>query len=180
MIDVPAIRDEIAVSVFGGPLLQNTYRGVFVEHLIAAALGNSWRLAGADWLSWDIESDDGLRLEVKNSAAKQSWHEDGAAPSPATFDIASRTGRWEGTQWVATPGRAADLYVFARHPVFDESADHTSPTQWRFYVVTTSKLPDQKKISLRPLENLARSVGIEELADEVEAVAVKVRTAAAR
>jgi hypothetical protein len=106
----------------------------------------SHAVVGADWAAWDLERDDGVRLEVKQSAATQTWEQ--ARPSIATFDIRARTGRFEGATWFAEPGRAADLYVFAWHGRWGENVDQRDERQWEYFVVPTVRLPDAKTIRL--------------------------------
>ncbi len=65
-------------------------------------------------------------------------------------------------------GRNADIYVFAHHPLCDDTADHRDPAQWNFYAVLASTLPDQRRISLSGVRELAEPVGFVELADEVD------------
>lgn len=62
--------------------------------MIGVLLGDDWTYVGADWGGWDFESADYHRLEIKQSAAKQSWAQ--AGPSRGVFDIAPRSGRYEG------------------------------------------------------------------------------------
>jgi len=46
------------------------------------------------------------------------------------------------------PGTFAHIYIFAYHPIMEESADHRDPRQWRFHVVATNRLPAGKTITL--------------------------------
>lgn len=156
-------------AAFGRPLITNVHRGLVVEAIVDAALDSKWNWCAADYSSWDFEHVDATRLEVKQSAARQSWAK-GNRPSACSFDIAKRTGRWEGASWVDAPGRAADIYVFAHHPVADETADHRDPEQWLFYITLTSKLPDTKRISLVRVKALAEAVRFGKLSEEVERV----------
>lgn len=56
------------------------------------------------------------------------------------------------SKWAEAPGRAAAIYVFAHHPVFDPTvADHRNQLQWGFYVLPASFLPPQKTIGLSGL-----------------------------
>jgi hypothetical protein len=98
-----------------------------------------------------------LRLEVKQSAARQTWTGARKATTPI-FDIRARTGYFEGADWVADPRRFARIYIFAHHPIMDESADHRDPCQWRFYVVPTTRLPAGKTISLVKVALLSDAV----------------------
>jgi hypothetical protein len=74
------------------------------------------------------------------------------------FDIRTRTGYFEGADWVADPRRFAHIYVFAHHPIMDASADHRDPSQWRFHVVATDRLPTGKTISLVKMALLSDAV----------------------
>ena len=156
--DPAACRRALADDLFGGPLITNHWRGEWAERLVLAGLGPGWRQVGGGWASYDLEGPDGQAVEVKQAAARQSWHAVGDPPSRPAFDIAARTGRWEGTAWRDAPGRAASAYVFAWHPVADETADHTDASQWRFSVVRADALPDQKTMGLRALARLAAPV----------------------
>ena len=84
-----------------------------------------------------------------------------------SFDIAPRTGYWSdgGSKWVEQPGRPADIYIFAWHPVTEEqTADHRDPDQWEFYVVPEAELPPrQKTIALSRLSKHWAPVKIDDL-----------------
>src|SRR5262245_15883209 len=43
--------------------------------------------------------------------------------------------------WEAQLRQCAHIFVFAWHPVEDETADHRDPNQWEFYVAPTDVLP---------------------------------------
>ncbi len=53
-----------------------------------------------------------LRIQVKQSAARQSWHVDDSRPPRPRFFIAHKTGCYEGAAWIAEPGRNADIFIF--------------------------------------------------------------------
>jgi hypothetical protein len=162
------IQRKVAAAAFGRPLITNVHRGLVVEAIVAAALEPEWRWCSEDYSSWDFERRDGVKLEVKQSAARQSWAAADAKPSVCSFDIASRTGRWEnGVDWIAEPGRIAHLYVFAHHPVTDATADHREPAQWRFYVIATERLPNTRRLSLARLGELGTACTFEELRQTV-------------
>jgi hypothetical protein len=138
------IRARSCAAAFGDFLVSNIYRGLVAEIIVGAALGSDWRLCSGDWRGWDFEHPTGLRLEVKQSAARQTWTGTRKATVPK-FDIRTRTGYFEGADWVADPRRFAHIYVFAHHPVMDASADHCDPSQWRFHVVAADRLPVVKR-----------------------------------
>lgn len=160
---------KVADAAFGRPLVTNVLRAQLVEAMIALVLEPAWHWCGADYAPCDFERADGLRLEVKQSAARQSWSTD--KPSKAIFDVAARTGRNEAQGWVEEYGRAAHIYVFAHHPTFDDTADHRDPAQWLFYVVPTTVLPEVKQIALGTIKTMAEAVPISMLAETVAAVA---------
>lgn len=157
---------KVSQVAFGKPLVTNVLRGHVAEAIIALALEPEWNWCSADYAGWDFERADGLRLEVKQSAAMQSWST--GKPSKAIFDVAARTGYWEsGTEWIAKAGRPAHLYVFAHHSIYGDDVDHRDPAQWQFYVVPSHALPDVKKLGLATICTLTSPVPISALAGEV-------------
>lgn len=141
-------------------VMSNLIRPIYVEAMVWDVMGKDWHYCG-EWDGWDLERKaDGARLEVKQSAVRQTWTDraEHQAPSPAIFDICTRQGYFDRqtNKWVQSPGRHAHLYVFADHPIFDaEKCDQRVPHQWDFYVLQTTKLPkDQQTIRLRPLKAL--------------------------
>ena len=136
-------------------VMNNIERANYVECLIATLLGDSWTLTwttGYEWAPWDLEHDNGTRLEVKQAAARQSWHQcEDFKAKPPRFDIAPRSGYWtRDSKWCDKPGRHADIYVFAWHPETSKRlADQRAPEQWTFYVVRAKCLPPtQRSIGL--------------------------------
>jgi hypothetical protein len=176
-LDLAEIRQRTlgrVSAVFDRPVMQNNFRSLFAEHLVGELIGPSWTHVGDDWLSWDFERS-GVRLEVKQSAARQSWKSNG--PSKPAFDIAPREGYWDGAVYVSKLARHSHIYVFSWQPETDESVDHRRPDQWEFYVVPTGALPDQKTIGLPGLRSLSGfepvtwgqlSRVVRECADQVE------------
>ena len=169
------IRDMLMLR-YDEPVMNNVNRGDYVECLVVIALVPEWWLTwtrGWDWAGWDCQHASGARLEVKQAAARQSWDREELAPRRAPrFDIAPRTGYWtqDGSRWVDSPGRPADLYVFAWHDERREGyADHRDSGQWLFFVVAERDLPsDRKRIGLRGLKALAPACRIRELKRAVE------------
>ncbi len=96
---------DLAAELFDRPVMGNLARPAYVERLVARALLPTWRHVGSDWAGWDLESEAGARLEVKQSAVRQSWTEGPARlgkPMRAVFDVAQRTGYFTdgGSRWV--------------------------------------------------------------------------------
>jgi hypothetical protein len=161
------IRAKASTAAFGNPLIENSFRGFVVEIIVGSALGSTWRLCSADWYGWDFEHASGCRLEVKQSAARQTWAAP-KKPSPPSFDIRERTGYYEGAEWIKKAGRLAQIYVFAYHPIRNDSADHRDPSQWRFHVVPAKQLPASKTIGLVRVALLSDAVPWIGLSEAVE------------
>ena len=99
--------------------------------------------------SADLGNVQSLGSEFRHQGAKRDWDNAGAT-------------------WIAAPERHAQIYVFAHHPVTDDSADHRDAGQWRFYVVATGALPPAKTIGLGKLRRLGEEVGWGDLRAAVE------------
>jgi hypothetical protein len=166
-----AIISRLTRRLYGNPIIRNDLRGELVEEMVAVALEPEWSGCGGDWASCDLKRvSDGLRMQVKQSAALQTWDiPDGPEPKPC-FSIKSKKYRWEGPLRFEDEGRQADVFIFAWHGRTDALADHRNPDQWQFFVVAERDLPAQKSISLSVLANLATSVTFNTLADEVRGV----------
>ena len=139
-------------------LLSNTTRGVVAEFLVGSALR---AVSGVrrEWDPVDLETPEGVRIEVKSAAYVQAWGQ--KKQSRIEFSVA-RTRPWvreTGEYTEEAPKRQADLYVFA--VLGQRECKETDPRdlgQWRFYVVATKQLDkalgDQRTLSLGRLEAL--------------------------
>lgn len=164
------IFSSLISELFDHSIMGNLYRPHYVERMVNLGLGVGFKLVSGDWAGWDIESNEGIRIEVKQSAARQTWTDNPARDGKATkgsFDIAPRTGYYtlDGGEWVPEPGRPSHIYILAWHPVVGKSlADHRDPAQWLFFVVPSEQLPkDQKTISRTVVEKKWPSVNFEQL-----------------
>ncbi len=170
------IIENVVKAHYRKLLMNNVHRAHYVEAMISLALDERWRLVSRDWdwAPWDLESDDGVRLEVKQSAAVQSWNTHDPQEN-RSFDIAQRNGYWDyESRWHAGKARYADIYLFAWHPELNRKiADHRCPEQWLFFVIPEYGLPAQKSISLNSLKKNPATVETvyEGLAATVEAIA---------
>jgi hypothetical protein len=172
VITVDDIVRKATEVTFDKPLVTNVFRSVLVEAIVAAALPD-WDWCSRDYASCDFRHRDSTRLEVKQSAARQTWFAGRA--TRASWDIRPRTGYWGKNGWVARPGRYAHLYVLAHHPILNRKADHRDARQWRFYVVATSDLPKTNSISEAGAASLADAVAFEDLGFHVEALRTSIR-----
>jgi hypothetical protein len=172
---------KACAAMFGRPLVTNVYRSVLVEAIVAMAL-KDWEWVSADYAPYDFRHPNGTRIEVKQTAVKQSWAS--IIPSKSSWDIKERTGYWEdGIRWIPQIGRNADIYVLALHEATDQSADHRDPAQWTFFVLPTSMLPPTQRLSLSRARTMTEPKAVHHLADAVErcmSTLVKTREPSAR
>lgn len=175
-----SIRKMACGAAFGQSLITNNFRGLVAEAIVASALAAHWQWCSKDWAGWDLERADGLRLEVKQSASRQTWARSDNRPSSCRFDIRAREGRYAGAEWIPGRGHNAELFVMAHHFVCDESTDHCAPNQWRFFVVPTLMLPPTKTIGLSRLEKLVTACSYAALPETVSASAAELIQAKAR
>ncbi len=175
------IISQIASELYDQPIMSNLARPPYVERMVARVLGDNWQHVGSGWNGWDVEhKPSGARLEVKQSARRQSWTESGkfkANDSPR-FDIRHRSGQYaaDGKTWIAGDVRPADIYVFAWHSRFDpiEGVDHRIPDQWEFFVLAEQKLPNMKSIGLSSLKLLGcNPISYDRLASVVASEIIK-------
>lgn len=129
---------RLAALLFDQRLIQNQFRSAFVEAMIEPHLARGgWRYVGGNWSGWDFQHKLGTRLELKQSAAWQTWDPFKQAasglppkPGPGIFDIAPRTGWFDeaGAIWtkLAEPGRPAHVYVFAWNGQYGHAVDHVT------------------------------------------------------
>lgn len=136
-------------------LVSNASRGVVAEYLVATALGLERGLR-AEWDAYDLETPEGIRVEVKSSAYVQTWHQ--KEPSRISFGI-PRTHAWDPTTNASSPTarRQADVYVFCLLAHLDqETIDPLDVTQWRFHVLATPELEEhfgeQSSVSLAAID----------------------------
>lgn len=178
----PPTSETIAIDVYNRfinqPVIINVFRASHVEAMVARALGDAYKLTEG-WEAWDIEHrSEALRIEVKQSAAKQTWK--GAdKKSPPSFDIAPRQWQYIGTEAVKVdpPRRLADIYIFAWHGDESDQCDHRDASQWEFLVARASELkPGQKSITRGSLTSqFGKAAWIRwcELAAAVDRIALK-------
>jgi len=148
-------------------LVGNAMRGILAEYIVASALGN---VGGnrIEWDAFDIETNEGIKVEVKSGAYIQSWSQ--KKLSAIQFGIRPTQG-WDSktNSHSSELVRQADVYVFCvlEHKI-QETIDPLNMDQWRFHVLATNKLNRavgfQKTITLGRLKELNPiSVKYEEL-----------------
>lgn len=164
---------RLAAKHFDKPVVENSFRSSLVEDRAIprggwlairgrglARLGFQAPRPSLPFLLDVVPPADGAKLEVKQSAAHQTWSTLDGVKSPGRFDIKPRKGFYDGPKLIRSAGRPADVYVFAWNGYFGEETDHRNQSQLEFYVVPTSLLPaEQKTIALSGVLRLAQHAG---------------------
>lgn len=157
-------------------LVDNVRRGELAEFIVAKAFGVDVRRPREGWATWDltwqIDHETSLAVEVKSAAYLQSWGQ--RALSKIQFVVPKRRGFDRISNALeATARRHADVYVFALLAHKDKlTVDPLRLNQWLFYVLPTHKLDErarsQHSITLKSLTELAgKSTTFEALARKV-------------
>jgi hypothetical protein len=138
-------------------IVGNAMRGIFAEYIVASALD---KISGSrtEWDAYDIESKEGIKIEVKSSAYIQSWTQ--KKLSRIQFDIRPTQGfDSKKNSYSSQLTRQSDVYVFCvLEETNQEAIDPLNLDQWSFYVLGTNELNQavgqQKSISLGRLKEL--------------------------
>jgi hypothetical protein len=154
-------------------LLNNTNRGLFAEFLVAYALGLTDNVR-EEWAPYDLQTENGLHIEVKSAAFVQSWAQEDY--TSIRFNI-RETRAWDkdtGT-YQEISKRQADIYIFAIQIHKDQkSVDCLNTSQWEFYVLPTHIMNkvagSQMTIGLTSLKKLCAPIGFAELPSILEKV----------
>ncbi len=132
-------------------------RGILAEYLVANALELP-QTVRSEWQAFDLETPQGVKIEVKSAAYLQAWHH--AKLSVIRFGI-QPTQAWDAITgiYATERKRQADLYVFSLlHHQDKQTLDSMNINQWQFYIVPAPLLneqfPTQKTISLTSLLKL--------------------------
>jgi hypothetical protein len=141
-------------------LVSNVSRGVLAEFVVAKALDiDTVSNVRDEWAAYDLETPDGIKVEVKSAAYVQSWYQNKLStisfrtPKTLVWDPDTNTRNSE-------PSRVANIYVFALLSHKDKkSIDPMNLNQWSFYVLPTTILDErtrsQHSITLPTLERLS-------------------------
>ena len=160
-------------------LVSNATRGRLAEFIVAHALSVPIDCVRDEWAAFDLETPDGVRVEVKSAAFVQAWAQ--RKPSSPTFVI-RRTRAWDADAgaFAKEPSWQAHVFVFALLAHRErEGLDPFNLDQWEFYVLPTRVLVERKRsqhsITLASLKKLSAPVSFEGLRRAVLAV-VRERT----
>lgn len=144
----------------GSDLVDNTYRGVLAEFLVAKALAIPTDGVRQSWTPFDLQTADGIKIDVKSAAWLQSWGQ--RTLSSVQFVVPKRRGFDPVTNQLEStpPSRHADVYVFALLDHQDKNTvDPLQLGQWKFYALAARRLDERQRsqhsITLHSLEALA-------------------------
>jgi len=139
-------------------LVGNAMRGILAEYIVATAVNRADNNR-TEWDSYDIETSEGIKVEVKSCAYIQSWSQ--KKLSSIQFGIRPTQG-WDSknNSYTNKVERQSDVYVFCvlNHKE-QNTIDPLNLKQWFFYVLPTEVLNksvgDQKTITLSSLIQLS-------------------------
>lgn len=120
-------------------LRMNNIRGVYAEWLVAKLLGLDLPVRQA-WDPWDLQTPEGVTIEVKASGYLQSWHQ--KQPSKIVFS-GLRARHWDAKTGIMAhlPTYNADLYAFCVHTEKDPTVwDALDLDQWRFCLLDREEM----------------------------------------
>lgn len=153
-------------------ILSNATRGILAEFIVATATNVNIKTCREEWSAFDLETTEGIKVEVKSAAYLQSWFQKELSPisfsTRAAIHWDSATGKYGDVA-----KRHADVYVFCLLKHKDKrTVDPLNLNQWEFYVLSTKQLNDHTKslnsISLNALQKLTKPVTYENIYEEVK------------
>jgi hypothetical protein len=152
-------------------LLSNATRGTFAEFIVATALEIDLSNVREEWKAYDLETKNGIKIEIKTSAYLQSWFQNDY--SKIIFSI-KPAHYWDSdtNRQSESIFRPSDVYVFCllKHK-HKETVDPLNLNQWDFYVLSTKKINNYRRskssITLKSLEKLTESINYSELKEKI-------------
>lgn len=148
VFDGGRVLDRMTREFFDRPVMDNALRGYWCEAMVAEALGPAARIVSHSWHPWDIQIGpdrasfpERVRIQVKNSARLQTWHENGSPPSRCVFHLPYRrlpASFTHGAPQVPCEpkGFLCDLFALCLHSeVVPDRADQREPAQWSVYLL---------------------------------------------
>ena len=136
-------------------ILSNSTRGVFAEFIVASALNIDIKTPRVEWAEYDLETKDGIKIEVKSASYLQSWTQKDY--SKISFSIKNKS---------------ADVYIFCllKH-LQEDTIDPLNLDQWEFYIVHIKEIKNYKRskksITLNSLRTLTSPIGYSEIKNTI-------------
>jgi hypothetical protein len=148
-------------------ILSNATRGRFAEFVVATATQIEITNVRDEWNSFDLETPEKIKLEIKSSAYIQSWHQN----KPSTISFKTKPAFFfdslTGVQSL-TKRRTADVYVFC----LLHGTEPLNMNNWEFFVMATKELNEYHRshhsIGLKSLQNLTHSVTYDKLYEKIK------------
>jgi hypothetical protein len=137
-------------------LVENRNRGILAEFIVKQAL-NIESPTRLEWDAFDLETNDGIKIEIKSSAYIQAWKQNKL--SHISFGIAPTRELLDDNNYSKELKRQADIYIFCLlHHKDQNTINPMNLNQWTFYLVKTATLDEaiqlQKSISLSTIKML--------------------------
>lgn len=153
-------------------LRENTTRGILAEYIVGKALGANL-VVRQGWWNWDLETPEGIRVEVKSTAYLQAWPQ--ARFSRLSFGkLRGRAFNAETGEFAEEAAYHADVYVFAVQTCREHSEyDPLDSRQWRFWILPRGKVEEtgSRSLTLSTVRAIgAAEAGFGELAEAVRAL----------
>ena len=131
-------------------------RGVLAEFIVAKALDLVGEAPREAWAKFDLQTESGLKIEVKSAAYVQSWAQQRLSRIEFRY-VATRAWDADTNKQEDVAIRHADLYAFALLQHREKrSIGPMDLDQWRFYAAATKAIAarerSQHSISLKSLE----------------------------
>lgn len=152
-------------------ILSNATRGRFAEFIVGTAIQLDEYSIRNEWDAYDLESKDGIKIEVKSASYIQSWSQKDY--STISFSIKSAK-YWDAEKGISRDiaKRHADIYVFCLlKNKNQECIDPMKLEQWSFFVLPTYKIDvytrSQSSITLNSLSKLTNEIQYSELKEEI-------------
>lgn len=148
-------------------ILSNATRGRFAEFIVATATNIEKTALRDEWSAYDLETPDGIKLEIKSAAYIQSWFQRTLSKisfsTKAAFYWDSLTNKQSDIK-----KRHADVYVFCLlHHENKETVDPLNLNHWEFYVMATKELNEytrsQYSITLKSLQRLTQPISYDKI-----------------
>lgn len=142
----PHFQQLIIQNLYSARILNNSHRGDLVEIMVLSALGPDWRHVGLGWNLWDLQRGNGpdrVRIQVKQSAARQLWGKtkEMTFRFPWSEKVPNYFFRDNPEEAIESSGWFCDLFVVGLHIIDDDTCDQMDVNQWKFMVVPTNELP---------------------------------------
>jgi hypothetical protein len=152
-------------------ILSNATRGRFAEFIVGTAIGLNPANLRDEWDSYDLTSEDGIKIEIKSAAYIQSWNQ----KDYSTISFSIKPARyWDSETNIQQeePKRHADVYVFCLLKHKEQATiDPLKMEQWEFYVLPTFNLDNyersQSSITINSLRKLTESIEYSDLKNEI-------------